>query len=330
MNYDKILIKLFFDENKKLNKNYKKVCCTKNTKYSNILQYIKERYNDSSCYRETIYRILFGIENRPVCLTCGKEVSFVGKNNRIFGTYCSNKCCANSKEKWDKVKNTNVKNWGTPGMYDSQKYREKLLKEKGYTNYLESDEFKEKRKRSFINHYGTDRIGKIEEILNKTKSTYNKHYGVDNPMLCDYIKVKRNKTLKANGTFNTSKPENKVYEILRKKFPDTIRSFSSEKYVFNCDFYIPNLDLYIECHFSHYHFGRPFKNSDNDKKDLELLQLKAKNIKEKYNRKISQYDKIIYTWTDLDVRKLNMFKLNELNYKIFYTFNDFMNWFELQ
>jgi len=37
---------------------------------------------------------------------------------------------------------------------------------------------------------------------------------------------------------------------------------------------------------------------------------------------------MIYTWTDLDVRKLETFKKNNLNYKIFYTEKEFNKWFQ--
>ena len=43
---------------------------------------------------------------------------------------------------------------------------------------------------------------------------------------------------------------------------------------------------------------------------------------------LGYYDKIIYTWTDLDVRKLECFKDNNLNYKIFYSLNELKEWIE--
>lgn len=52
MNYDKILIKIFFDENKKLTLNYNKVFLRKNTKYINIKDYVENRYIDSLSNRE--------------------------------------------------------------------------------------------------------------------------------------------------------------------------------------------------------------------------------------------------------------------------------------
>lgn len=41
-----------------------------------IKQYLLNRYNYSSCIYETLYRILHGIEERPVCKNCDKPVTF--------------------------------------------------------------------------------------------------------------------------------------------------------------------------------------------------------------------------------------------------------------
>jgi hypothetical protein len=74
-------------------------------------------------------------------------------------------------------------------------------------------------------------------------------------------------TKRKNGTFNTSKPEDKSYELLCEKFDkdDIIRQYKSEKYPFNCDFYVKSIDTYIECNFNWTHGGHPFDpNSEED------------------------------------------------------------------
>lgn len=52
------------------------------------------------------------------------------------------------------------------------------------------------------------------------------------------------------------------------------RQYKSELYPFACDFYIQNLDLYIECNFHWTHGGHKFdKNNENDIKQLnEFLE----------------------------------------------------------
>ena len=44
--------------------------------HPDIKQYLLNRYPDSSCIHETVYRILHEIEVRPTCKNCGKPVTF--------------------------------------------------------------------------------------------------------------------------------------------------------------------------------------------------------------------------------------------------------------
>ena len=62
------------------------------------------------------------------------------------------------------------------------------------------------------------------------------------------IASKRNATLRKNNSYNKSKSEEKIYNLLLTKFnkSDIIRQYKSDLYPFACDFYIKSLDLYIE------------------------------------------------------------------------------------
>ena len=55
-------------------------------------QYIENRYNDSTSYKESLRRIYLGIEKRPVCEICGKPVEFLGKKGHIYRNTCSLNC----------------------------------------------------------------------------------------------------------------------------------------------------------------------------------------------------------------------------------------------
>lgn len=127
--------------------------------------------------------------------------------------------------------------------------------------------------------------------------------------------------MKLNNTFHVSKPEDRLYNILCETFGEinVKRQYKSDLYPFNYDFYILHLDLYIECHFTWLHGEHPF--NPNDKNDTALIEKwRSKNTK--------YYDNAIYTWTDLDIRKLKIFKENNLNYKIFYKEDDFYKWLQ--
>lgn len=244
----------------------------------------------------------------------------------------------------EKAKQTYLKNYGVDNPNKCKKVRDKiektLLKKHGVKCNFVSKDKKLNGKQTMLEIYGVENPFSSKEIQHKIEQTCLQKYNVKNftqsKQYKDLYKNKewvKNKQLKGyetkkkNGTLNASKPENKCFNILKSKFADSIHHYNNNVYPFNCDFYIPNLDLYIECHFSQYHNYKPFDiNNKEHLKELEEFKLKNKEIREKENRN-SQYERIIYTWTDLDVRKLKTFKENNLNYKIFYTEQEFINWF---
>ena len=133
------------------------------------------------------------------------------------------------------------------------------------------------------------------------------------------IAKKRCTTMKSNGSYSTSSWEDDSYSLLCSHFNTVQRQYRSELYPFNCDFYIPSLDLYIECHFNWTHGGRCF-NANNESCKEQLAQWKDKAKTSKY------YENAIYTWIDLDIRKKQCAIDNKLNWLCFYTIEDFNKW----
>ena len=74
-----------------------------------IYEYLINRYNDSQSLKETVYRINFGYDVRPVCENCGKPIEFLGKPSRMWKTYCSNQC-RYSLNRLNKYKQTCLEN----------------------------------------------------------------------------------------------------------------------------------------------------------------------------------------------------------------------------
>lgn len=307
MDYDKILSNYFLKDPWHFNKDHCKKYTLKKKRLNNIKNYIQNRYIDSESFKETIYRMFNNIENRPLCKVCGNSIKFVGKYPIIFRQYCCNRCSGispetiNKKQLSDKAKNNGKLGW-------NKNTKEKTAKR---LNTIK------------------ERYGGMSYFQNKVKETCLVKYGSISPLNNIEILLKRNNTLKQTLKTNNSKPENIVYDILIEYFgkENIIRQYSDNIYKWNCDFYITSQKLYIECHFSHFHHYHPFNiNNIEDINELNNLKDKSNKIKDKYHRKISQYDKIIYTWTDLDVRKLQTFINNKLNFKIFYSLIEFQNW----
>ena len=171
-----------------------------------------------------------------------------------------------------------------------------------------------------------------KQRLEKARDTMNKTYG------CWYSSSQKHKDLwkdekfvksvtqkiyykkKQNNSLKTSKPEDEGYLKLLTKFPDAKHHYTIDyRYPFECDYYIPSLDLFIECHYFWTHGKESFDK--NNQKHLEILnEWKNKNTK--------FFNIAIKVWTYYDPLKLETFKKNNLNYKIFYTEKEFNDWFE--
>ena len=137
------------------------------------------------------------------------------------------------------------------------------------------------------------------------------------------FKQKEYQTKKLHHSFNISREEGKVFNLLFQKFSDTLTQYKSEKYPFNCDFYIPSKDLYIELNFHWTHGYHPFnKNNQEDLRTLE--KWKERSLVSKF------YKNAIETWTIRNVRKREIAKANNLNYLEFFNMQEFMSWFEKQ
>jgi len=123
-------------------------------------------------------------------------------------------------------------------------------------------------------------------------------------------KAKEHETKRKNGTFNTSKAEERAYHMLHFLYPHLVRQCKSEEYPFMCDFYDPDSRAYIECNFSWTH-GRHWFD-ENDPNDIARLAF-MKSKQSKY------YDNAIETWTVRDVKKRKCAEDNNLRYVVLWT-----------
>lgn len=249
-----------------------------------LLYYLDNRFKDSSSRLETLQRIKLHIEQKSLCPICGKPVSWVGKKNKLFTTYCSNTCAGNSKDKQEKIKNTLIEHWGTANCYDSPKYKA-LMKEKYGVEYTwQREDIKEKRKKTLLERYSVEHPTQNKEIMNKVWQTCKEHM-----------------------SYATSKEEDNIYNWLLELGYNVERSYKSEEYPFNCDFYLKDFNVYIEYNGSQFHHGYAYLGTKEDNEEYERLLLKASdNLK-------SQYNGIIDTWYFMDPNKRNCALSNNVN-----------------
>lgn len=147
-------------------------------------------------------------------------------------------------------------------------------------------------------------------------------------------KILEVETKRKNKSFNTSKIAEYCKQLLRDAgfIVEEEKPYPNEQHL-HCDAYIRDLDLWIEFHFCHYHGPKrchePFNPLDNKHIDT-LATLKTRFIEKPKNSKgTNQYGIMIYTWTDLDVRKKQCAIDNKLNWLAFYSYEDFYTWYSI-
>ena len=134
-------------------------------------------------------------------------------------------------------------------------------------------------------------------------------------------------TKRKNHTFNTSKDELIIKDLLKEKFKSVKVQYRSNVYPFRCDFYIEDIDTYIEYQ-GYWHHGKysniilgPYDENNEEHKRI-LQQWKKKAEVSKY------YQIAIKVWTISDPLKRKTAKENNLNWLEFFTMKVFMVWHE--
>lgn len=213
----------------------------------------------------------------------------------------------------DKMKETNLKRYGCEFIGSSELVKDKI-------------------KNTLIEKYGVENPFQSEEVKEKIRQTNLERYGAENPMQCSDIKervkakskeskIKEFETKRKSKSFNTSRHEEEVYNVLLSLFPEVKREYRCSRYPFSCDFYVPSEDLFIELNI-HWTHGEHFfdKENEEDLTTLKKWQDKAKDSK--------FYENAIKVWTKKDVEKRNKAIENKLNYLVFWEndLSDFYKW----
>ena len=190
-----------------------------------------------------------------------------------------------------------------------EKQRKTCLEKYGVENSFQSEEVRQKYKENYKRKYGVENPFQNEIIKEKIKQTCLEKYGVDMAIKNPLISNKVINTRIKNNTWTTSKLEEKLYLYIKEKFPSVIRQYKDkERYPYFCDFYIPELDLFLELNGTWTHGNHPYDM--NSKEDNSIL-----NIWKEKSKEHPMYLAAIKTWVVSDVNKRNKAKENHLNFK---------------
>ena len=189
--HDSLIIKILIKNDKILTNSIRKI---NKGKYPNILEYLNSRYDDSDCMTETIRRIKYKLEERPVCKWCGGHVSFNGYHKGSM--YYSACCCSSCHAKYTKDKRfeTNIKKYGRKNFGSAEKVKEYWINNYGVDNPAKTDFVKRKMRETNLRKYGFNCSSKSEIVKEKSKQTCLKRYGVEYPGQIEEAKEKSKKT----------------------------------------------------------------------------------------------------------------------------------------
>lgn len=223
-----------------------------------------------------------------------------------------------SIEKKNKMRN-NLKNTLAKETKEQKEKRIKAFKKTWY-NRTEEEKKVRSKKLSDAHHSLTEEQLKIK--VEKFRKSFSETWSKKSEKEKRFYIEQMQETKRRKGNLNTSKQEDKVFDLLNSKYPNqVIRQYKTEEYPFYCDFYLPFKNLYIEANFSWTHGPHAFDNSSiEDLKILEEWKIKSKNSK--------FFQAAIETWTKRGPLKLSFVKQNNLNFICFYSYKEFIKWFE--
>lgn len=221
---------------------------------------------------------------------------------------------AKNKDIVNKIKSTNLERYGVEFPLQSRRIHEKTI-ESGLSkgSYLIGSQ---KTQETCLKKYGkrnngdkisksllarnlSDKIASVKaREITKLSRYGNKNY--NNHEKAIKTKIKNH----TNGA-SVSKFETKMIEYLRQTYPDytIFTQYKEDRYPFDCDCYVKDLDLFIEFQGSYYHNKRPFEGTEEDLIEYEKLS----------NSGI-QKSRIANVWRYKDTEKRKVAKDNNLNF----------------
>jgi hypothetical protein len=205
---------------------------------------IQTKYLLKNCkFTERIYHIINNLEKQPKCRQCKLNNTFFHSFNFGYSLHCSPKCRRNDIEVIKKYKQTNLKLYGVDNVAKSKKIQNKkkktCLKKYGIEYAILSKKAKEKAKQTKKDRYGDENYCNAEKIMQtRMKNGYSPYFSYrgnyegfhyDSSWELSFIKYCLQNDIKI--------------ERNKKGF---IYWFEGKKHKYYPDFYLPEVDQYIE------------------------------------------------------------------------------------
>lgn len=314
------------------------------------LEYLKKQTESAPECTEDLLRKMYLEENKTIYDLCEyfhltikqtvnrlkkygikKDQKEVAKNrNKSMEEKYGASCAMHVPEFKDKVKQTTKERYGVECSFQSEEVKEKIretnLDRYGVACVSQNPEVKKKIEETNLERYGSKNVFASPIIQDRIKETTKERYGTENISQSDYMKdmrpqimEKQYATKDKNHSWCVSKPELKIKRLLEEKFENVKYQYKTEEYPYNCDFYIPKLNLYMEYQGHWTHGGHAYTGSEEDEKLLMRWESKSNES--------PLYRKAKYIWTISDVYKRNIAKEKRLNWVEFFNLDQFFEWY---
>ena len=201
---------------------------------------------------------------------------------KLYGVDCALKLRAcrektnqasKSQEVQEKIKQTNVQRYGAETPFKAKSCREKAKQtcklHHGAEYPLQCTHIKAKQEKTCERIYGFKNAAKAERTKKKIKDTNITRYGstcsFQAPHLAEKChsketSTKRHQTMKKNGTYRKSNPENDCYVLLCKSYGQENIERQTRINDWNIDFYIKSINVYIQLDGVYWHgLNRPIE-----------------------------------------------------------------------
>ena len=232
--------------------------CQRKSQSSGVLKEKKRR----------VFLEKYGVDNPSSCLEVQdkKRKNSIDKHGCNFSslpevkakrkaTWIKNYGCDNpnkSPEIMAKRRATTLKKYGCEDYLGTQEARDYLknysVETYGVDHFMKSQEYRDIKEKDFFDRHGVKNPLQLEEVKDKVRATCMAKYGVDNALKTDKARTAFYLALN-NNTNLSSKIEDEFFECLQEYGTEhgyTVQHQVNIKDRWIIDFYIPELDTYIE------------------------------------------------------------------------------------
>jgi hypothetical protein len=235
--------------------------------------------------------IIDATERKFSCDACSQEFKGIKRTFELEFHFCGKSCMKEAQRKggvlWkrnrerciekhgvahqlsipsvrEKASKTCIEKYGVANPSQAQSIRKKKSESLRKTFAARGNEIKERRMASNLENLGVPWPMMSQEVRDKSRLSFSSRYGEGVKCAMDIKEVvertdfesaavKRHESMKRNGTYKTSKPEDQIYDFLCEKYgADNVTRQAIVKQ-WPIDFYVKTIDTYIQVDGTYWH-----------------------------------------------------------------------------